>query len=110
MTPRLLVVVLVLATAPFAALASGPMSDAATQGQAIVRNACGSCHATETNDASIDPGAQPFRDIAKLYPPEDLSESLAEGIDTGHPEMPEYVFEPDAIGAIIAYLEWLGAQ
>jgi cytochrome c len=110
MTLRLLATVLVLAAAAFGALASGRMSDAATQGQAIVRNACGTCHATELDDVSADADTPPFRDIARLYPPEDLSESLAEGIDTGHPEMPEFVFEPDAIGAIIAYLEWLRAQ
>ncbi len=110
MTPRFLVAVLVLATAPFAALASAPMSDAARQGQAIVRNACGTCHATETDDVGRNPDAPPFREIAKRYPPEDLSEALAEGIETGHPEMPEFIFEPDAIGAIIAYLDWLGAQ
>ncbi len=103
-------VVLVLALMPWSALAAGTMSDAATQGQAIVRNNCGICHATEVDDVSPDRDAPPFRDVARRYPPEDLGESLAEGIDIGHPEMPEFVFEPDAIGAIIAYLDWLGAQ
>ena len=111
MKVRFLVAVLTLTAAPLAAAApSGPMSDAARQGQAIVRNACGGCHATELDDASADADAPPFREVARRYPPEDLSESLAEGIDTGHPEMPEFVFEPDAIGAIIAYLDWLGGQ
>ncbi len=110
MRPHYLLAVLVLTMAPFAAFASGPMSESVRQGQAIVRNACGTCHATETSGASGDPEAPPFRDIATRYPPEDLSESLAEGIDTGHPDMPEFVFEPDAIGAIIAYLNWLAAQ
>ncbi len=110
MTPRIASVVLALALVPGAAAAAGDMSDQAKQGQAIVRNACSSCHATELDGASRNPQAPPFREVAKRYPPEDLSEALAEGIDIGHPEMPEFVFEPDAIGAIIAYLDWLGAH
>jgi len=110
MNLRFLIAAVALTMAPVAAPASGPMSDAAKQGQAIIRNACGICHATEVDDTSPDPEAPPFREVARRYPPEDLSESLAEGIDTGHPEMPEFIFEPDAIGTIIAYLDWLGAQ
>ena len=33
-----------------------------------------------------------------------LEEALAEGILTGHPDMPEFAFPPEDIGAIIAYL------
>jgi hypothetical protein len=33
-----------------------------------------------------------------------LSEVLAEGIMLGHPDMPEFTFEPGEIEAIIAYL------
>jgi hypothetical protein len=33
-----------------------------------------------------------------------LAESLAAGISVGHPDMPEFVFEPDDIAAILAYL------
>jgi cytochrome c len=29
---------------------------------------------------------------------------LAEGISVGHPDMPEFVFEADEVGAILAYL------
>ena len=38
-------------------------------------------------------------------PVEDLAESLAEGIVSGHPEMPIFVFEPQDVAAIIDYLE-----
>jgi mono/diheme cytochrome c family protein len=33
-----------------------------------------------------------------------LEEALAEGISTGHPDMPEFIFEPDQIEAILAYI------
>jgi hypothetical protein len=32
---------------------------------------------------------------------------LAEGIVSGHPDMPEFVFQPDEITAILGYLDSL---
>jgi hypothetical protein len=42
--------------------------------------------------------------VVTRYPPENLAEALAEGIVSGHPDMPEFVFEPAEIEAILAYL------
>jgi hypothetical protein len=50
-----------------------------------------------------------MRSAAK-YPIEDLSESLAEGIISGHPDMPVFVFKPDDVEAIIEYLKSIQAQ
>lgn len=50
-----------------------------------------------------------MREVARKYNPDNLGEALAEGIVTGHPEMPEFVFEPDEIAAIIDYLRGLRA-
>jgi hypothetical protein len=36
-----------------------------------------------------------------------LQEALAEGVVTAHPAMPEFMFEPDEIGDLIAYLDAL---
>jgi hypothetical protein len=55
-------------------------------------------------DSSHHEEAPPFRVVVTRYPPEDLAESLAEGIVSGHPDMPEFVFEPPEIEAILAYL------
>jgi hypothetical protein len=51
--------------------------------------------------------APPFRDLHKRYPVEELGESLAEGISTGHPSMPEWRLDPGEIGDLIAYLKTL---
>ena len=51
--------------------------------------------------------APPFRTLHERYPVEDLEESLSEGITTGHPSMPEFRFDPEQIGDIIAYLKTL---
>jgi len=35
---------------------------------------------------------------------EHLAESLAEGIVVGHNDMPEFLFEPDDVEALLAYI------
>ena len=56
-------------------------------------------------DASRHPQAPLFRRLSKRYPIESLEEALGEGIISGHPDMPEFVFESADVGAIIAYLK-----
>ena len=46
-------------------------------------------------------------DVVKKYDPDALQEALAEGIITGHNDMPDFQFEPDDVTAIIAYLDTL---
>jgi cytochrome c len=46
-----------------------------------------------------------FRTLGKHYPIESLEEALGEGIMSGHPDMPEFRFDADDVGAIIAYLK-----
>ena len=53
--------------------------------------------------------APPFRSLHERYPVENLQESLAEGIVTGHPSMPEFRLDPDQITDVIAYLKTLEA-
>jgi mono/diheme cytochrome c family protein len=53
------------------------------------------------------PIAPPFRTLHTRYPVEELAESLAEGITTGHPSMPEFRLDPAQINDVIAYLKTL---
>ena len=48
-----------------------------------------------------------FRTLHKRYPIETLAESLAEGIQTGHPTMPEFQLDPDQIHDLLSYLKTL---
>lgn len=92
----------------FAALAAGPAlaEDAqAAQGHEIVQRNCGMCHAVGRADASPNTAAPAFRDLHKRYPIDNLAEALAEGILTGHPQMPEFAFPPEQVSAIISYLK-----
>lgn len=85
-------------------------AELAAKGLAIVKDKCASCHATGMDDASPHEKAPPFRDIVTRYPSENLAEALAEGIVSGHPDMPVFVFEPDEIEGFIAYLDSLGPE
>src|SRR4029079_3393012 len=74
------------------------------KGRAILEANCARCHAIGKDDVSKHPEAPPFREVMKRYPPDNLAEALAEGIISGHPDMPEFVFQPPEIEAIVRYL------
>lgn len=74
------------------------------RGASIVEEKCARCHAIGKAGASPLAIAPPFRELSRRYPVESLAESLAEGIMTGHQDMPEYRFSPTDVDAIIAYL------
>lgn len=82
---------------------------AVTQGRRIAEVNCGGCHATGRDGDSAMAIAPPFRSLHMKYPVEDLEESLAEGIMTGHPTMPQFRFDADQIRDFIAYLKTLEA-
>ncbi len=76
----------------------------AQKGHDFLTQKCGGCHAVEVTGDSPLAAAPAFRDLGERYPPEDLDEALAEGIITGHPEMPEVVASPQEIDDVIAWL------
>jgi len=97
-----LVVHVVLATPAQAA-----DGEAIARGRALVEANCARCHAIGPEGSSPHPDAPEFRGLSQRYPIESLAEALAEGISTGHPDMPEFVATPEQIDAIIAYLATL---
>ena len=105
---RLLITGLYLVCAVSAACAQDTAS--VKRGEALLAKECSRCHATARTDASRHPQAPPFRTLGKRYPIEALEEALAEGIISGHPDMPEFTFESDDVGAIIAYLKSIQTQ
>jgi cbb3-type cytochrome c oxidase subunit III len=66
----------------------------AARGEALVTANCARCHAVGRTGASAHPDAPPFRTLSRKYKIEGLAEALAEGLSTGHPDMPEFVFAP----------------
>ena len=77
------------------------------RGRAYARSHCARCHAIDEKSASPLAVAPPFRTLHERYPVESLEEALAEGIVTGHNEMPEFRLEPDQIADFIAFLKTL---
>jgi mono/diheme cytochrome c family protein len=82
----------------------------AARGEALVTANCARCHAVGRTGASTHPDAPPFRTLSRKYKIEGLAEALAEGLSTGHPDMPEFVFAPEEVGAIIDYLQSIQQQ
>jgi mono/diheme cytochrome c family protein len=82
-----------------------PASADVARGQALLQKQCGSCHAIGRTGESPRADTPPFRQLARRYPVESLEEALGEGLLTGHPDMPEFSFDADEVGDIIAYLK-----
>lgn len=84
-----------------------PLEPAAQRGRTLLQVNCARCHSINKVGDSPLKIAPPFRTLHLKYPVEGLQESLAEGIITGHPTMPEFSFDPGQIDDIIGYLKTL---
>jgi cytochrome c len=82
----------------------------AARGESLLMTNCSRCHAVGRTGASPHPAAPPFRTLSRRFKIEGLAEALAEGLSTGHPDMPEFVFDPEEVGAIIDYLQSIQQQ
>jgi len=79
-------------------------------GKLIAEKYYSRCHAIGPNDISPHKSAPSFRYISRKWPLSYLEEALAEGITVGHPDMPEFKFEPEQISSLLSFLQWLGDQ
>lgn len=75
------------------------------RGKLLLESNCSACHAVGRTGASPHRTAPPFRTLGQNYAIESLAEALAEGLSTGHPDMPEFVFETPEVSAILTYLQ-----
>ena len=103
-----------IADAALAALAAclfagtaGAAADGVQRGREFARANCARCHSIERSGESPLKSAPAFRTLHQRYPVEYLEEALAEGIVTGHPDMPEFRLEPDQIADFIDFLKSL---
>lgn len=82
-------------------------AEAVGAGKEIVSANCAPCHDATGPGPSPVSHAPVLATLSERYPIEYLAEALAEGLAVGHPtvSMPEFVFEPDEINAILAYLD-----
>jgi cytochrome c len=92
---------------PQATRSEEALSPPAQRGLVFVRANCARCHAIGKVGESPLRIAPPFRTLHERYPVDNLQESLAEGIVTGHPSMPEFRLDPGQVTDVIAYLKSL---
>jgi cytochrome c len=104
---RLYIAVLLIAATAQGAASAESISPAVQRGLNFARANCARCHAIDRVGPSPLAIAPPFRELHKRYPVESLQEAFAEGIQTGHQNMPEFRLEPDQIGDVIAFLKTL---
>jgi mono/diheme cytochrome c family protein len=76
-------------------------------GRSLVSTYCSVCHAIERGGDSPHPAAPPFRTLHERYDVDLLNEALVEGLVSGHPDMPEFAFDPYEASSIIAYIKSL---
>jgi mono/diheme cytochrome c family protein len=91
--------------ASVAATAAQEVNPEIKRGETLLTRDCGRCHAVGRSGDSARKDAPVFRTLGKRYPVDSLEEALGEGIMSGHPDMPEFRFDADDVGAIIAYLK-----
>ncbi|WP_439369471.1 c-type cytochrome [Bradyrhizobium sp. PMVTL-01] len=77
------------------------------RGKAFARTNCARCHAIDRVSESPLKIAPPLRTLHRRYPVETLGEALAEGIYTGHADMPAFELSPDQIHDLLSYLKTL---
>jgi cytochrome c len=107
LTRVLVQVALGAALATAAAEPAAALDAAAQRGRNLAQHNCARCHAVGRVGESPLRAAPPFRTLHTQYPIEDLAESFAEGIVTGHPSMPEFRFDTAQINDLLAYLKTL---
>ena len=99
--------VALIVVAMLEAASAQSIGPAEQRGLNFVRANCARCHAIDRVSPSPFALAPPFRELHKRYPVESLQEAFAEGIQTGHQNMPEFRLAPDQIGDVIAFLKTL---
>jgi len=62
------------------------------------------CHATGRSGTSPEPKAPPFRTLHQRVPLESLELLLGNGLLSGHPQMPAFLFQQQDVSAMMRHL------
>lgn len=79
-------------------------------GQAIAEMHCAFCHAIGPEGDSPRADAPPLRTVLADYDPDALAYDFREGLDVGHPAMPEFNLGPKGTDSVLAYLVSIQAE
>lgn len=75
------------------------------KGEAMASELCAQCHSIQKKGPSPLSIAPPFREFSAKWPLSHLEEALAEGIVTGHGDMPEFELLPVEIINLLSYID-----
>jgi mono/diheme cytochrome c family protein len=78
--------------------------DAAERGQQLAEKMCAHCHAIGKWERSPLANAPPFRQLEPRVDLNELQQRLQDGIISGHPAMPMFIFSADEARALVIYL------
>jgi mono/diheme cytochrome c family protein len=82
-------------------------SDSAEAGRILAEQKCSACHATGAAAVSPVPEAPPFTRVAERFGDSELATTISEGLATGHPSMPRWIFSPGEARDLMAYIRSL---
>ena len=74
-------------------------------GMTVAETNCASCHAIGREGESPNPKAPLFRSVLSRYSAGVLETELVMGMKVAHEPMPTFQFKPEAVDALIAYLQ-----
>lgn len=78
--------------------------DAAERGRQLAERMCAHCHAIGTWERSPLAGAPPFRHIEPRVDLDELQQRLQDGVVSGHPAMPMFIFSAEEARSLVVYL------
>ena len=79
-------------------------------GRDIAEMHCAFCHAIGSEGDSPRADAPPLRTVLADYDPDALAYDFREGLDVGHPDMPDFNLGPKGTDSILAYLVSIQAE
>jgi cytochrome c5 len=97
-------------TAAGAPLESSPPPSspgAAVSGLLLAERDCSACHAIGVLGQSRIPEAPTFAQLSRRYAGGGLVTVISEGLATGHPSMPRWIFRPSEVADLLAYFRTL---
>lgn len=101
---RLALLAFVASAFTTAAQADGDPAGDVGAGRAMAEQLCSRCHAIAGPGPSPLAQAPLFSRFGRQFRVDDLAEAMAEGLVVGHGPMPEFVFTPEEIDDMLAYL------
>jgi len=83
---------------------SADAQEPAERGRALAEKMCAHCHAIGKWERSPLAGAPPFRQLEPRVDFDDLQQRLQDGVISGHPAMPMFIFSAAEARALVIYL------